>query len=585
MLLNIILVFVCISCNFFSARPTESNEVSVERTHIDIEKLSKAIEVEFVSVPDSVTEMDMWLRYVYGNRKFTPFWFCSTNETAAIDSLLSVVSKVENHGISPARFNFDWLSKENQHYKKNEMSYFRMAIFDIGLTAAYLHYCFGMKFGFVNPTMACTGYHFAVQTPDSAFVDSCVSVKAPMILHYLRNLEPVSSAYNALRSERQKYALYTDSVFAPIPYLLDAKKTIKLGQVHSSIPLVARRMMITGELPYGFDYENSMVFDLKLLNALNVFRLKTGLLLDEEIGNKTIDALNMSFSGYVQKIDLNLERMRWKTKNSLGRKYVYVNVADMSLIAYRNDTAVLRMKVCVGKPPQNKTPFLQSRIYELVLNPTWTVPNSIVIKEISKIAMKDSTYLERQKIRIFAKNVEIKPKEANWSAISTFYQPYVLIQDSGSINALGRIKFNFWNPFSVYLHDTNSKSSFARHNRAISHGCVRVEKPLELACFCLSDVDVSDKKQQEKNDLLKDKIRHSIGLKVLSKVGKEWLSKDTEGLKMSKVRLNQYIPIVIDYRTCFVNPAGLFQFKEDIYEQDSVLYNRLSELKLYRTTH
>jgi murein L,D-transpeptidase YcbB/YkuD len=105
--------------------------------------------------------------------------------------------------------------------------------------------------------------------------------------------------------------------------------------------------------------------------------------------------LNITFAEYVQKIDLNLERLRWKPSVSLGSKHIRVNVADMSLEAYRADTLALRMKVCVGKPI-TKTPFLQSKIYELVLNPTWTVPKSIVVKEISKIALWDTSYFARK---------------------------------------------------------------------------------------------------------------------------------------------------------------------------------------------
>jgi murein L,D-transpeptidase YcbB/YkuD len=189
--------------------------------------------------------------------------------------------------------------------------------------------------------------------------------------------------------------------------------------------------------------------------------------------------------------------------------------------------------------------------------------------------------LRANKIRVFEQGVEISPRTANWQAINHSYQPYVLVQDSGNVNALGRIKFNFGNPFSVYLHDTNSKSAFNRHNRAVSHGCVRVEKPLELAYFCLPEVDPTDKKQVDKNDLLKDKIRHSIGLKVLSKAGKAWLANDTTSSKLSKMRIQPNVPIIIDYRTCCLNPKGDVFFRDDMYGMDSILNQRLVDLKLY----
>jgi murein L,D-transpeptidase YcbB/YkuD len=377
-----------------------------------------------------------------------------------------------------------------------------------------------------------------------------------------------------VHAEKDNYINFVDSTFTNIPLLAD-KQTIKLGSSHSSVPLIARRLMITGELHYDRDYQKSFqIFNHKLLNALNKFRIKTGLLIDEEIGNNTINVLNMTFAEYINKINVNLERLRWIPLNSLGKKYIRVNVADMTLNAFKNDTVALSMKVCVGRP-KNMTPLLQSNIFEVVINPTWTVPNSIIIKEIAIIAQKDISYFERNHIRVYLQGVEIDPSTVDWTKITTGHQPYKMVQDSGSANSLGRIKFNFKNPFSVYLHDTNAKGAFRHHDRAISHGCVRVEKPLELVNYCFPDLKPVYQAQIQKNELLKDKIRYSIDLNVISKPGKEVLKSNPKSLKVKRVVLLQNIPIVMDYQTCFINSKGKIQFRDDIYRLDSLLNNQL----------
>jgi murein L,D-transpeptidase YcbB/YkuD len=287
----------------------------------------------------------------------------------------------------------------------------------------------------------------------------------------------------------------------------------------------------------------------------------------------------MTFSEYINKIDVNLERLRWVPVKSLGKKFIRVNVADMTLKAYKNDTVALTMKVCVGRP-LNMTPLLQSNIFELIINPTWTVPNSIIVKEIAVKASKNISYFERNHIRVYLQGTEIDPSTVDWTKISISHQPYKMVQDSGSKNSLGRIKFNFNNPFSVYLHDTNLKSAFKHHDRAVSHGCIRVEKPVELLNFCFPDLRPVYKTQIQKNELIIDKIRHSIDLKVISKVGKDQLKANPNSMKVKKVELNPFIPIVMDYQTCFINLKGKIMFREDIYKLDILLNKQLGDISI-----
>ena len=427
-----------------------------------------------------------------------------------------------------------------------------------------------MQFGIVEPDVIFPGNYIPRKSADSIFVVKCLLNVRGNLSAFLKSVQPVDSNYLALQQTRSLYLQYQDSLIDSIPLLPD-KKTVKLHTHDSIIPLVIRRLLITGELTRETAGDiNRTLFDEKLLKALDEFRYKTGLYLDKEIGNNTIRALNMSFADYVNRVDVNLERLRWKTAKPLGRKHIRVNVADMTLRAFRNDTLALKMNVVVGKAPLNKTPLLQSSVYEIVLNPTWTVPNSIVVKEISVLQARDTSYLRRHKMRVYYKGVEQKPDTIKWNRISKKYQPYVIVQDSGSINSLGRLKFNFGNRFSVYLHDTNARSAFNRHNRALSHGCVRVSKPYELAFFCLPEYDMKDKKRVEQREILEDKIRYSTGLNVKTKSGKKALE-DSVVMKTDKIHMYPLVPVIIEYYTCFLNEKNEVMFRDDIYGMDKAV--------------
>ena len=542
----------------------------------DTLKLESAIRSELSKMDFNNNPTTILIRHWYENHNFQSFWIQNPGNVLKIDTLLSFISHIDVHGLKSGQLDLYGISELRNQLRNNKLNYNQLAILDTKVSTVYIQYCAGLTYGFINPGIF-EAYHKSIQKVDSAFVSRCFSSGKRNLLYYLSRIQPKSKAYLSLQAERDNFKNFVDSSFTPIP-LLAEKQTIKLDTYHPSIPLIARRLMITGELPYDPKFRQSFqTFNIKLLKALNKFRIKTGLLIDQEIGNSTINALNLTFVEYIDKINVNLERLRWVPLTSLGKKYIRVNVADMTLNAFKNDTIALNMKVCVGRL-KNMTPLLQSKIFELVINPTWTVPKSIIVKEIARIALHDISYFERNHIRVYLHEVEIDPSKVDWTKINTNYQPYKMVQDSGNANSLGRIKFNFKNDFSVYLHDTNAKGAFKHHDRAISHGCVRVEKPVELVNFCFPDLPMNYKTQNQKNQLLIDKIRHSIDLGVISKSGKDALKKFPNSMKIKRVVLNPSIPIVMDYQTCFINSKGNIQFRDDIYKLDSLLNRQLSAI-------
>jgi murein L,D-transpeptidase YcbB/YkuD len=270
---------------------------------------------------------------------------------------------------------------------------------------------------------------------------------------------------------------------------------------------------------------------------------------------------------------VNLERLRWKNKPLGQGKYVMVNIPDYHLDVMENGHSTLNMKVCVGegrnvdnldnlveydesdktdRPFSRETPQLNSMIHSVQVNPVWNIPESIATKEIMKIAAQDPYYLDNEGIDVYQGGNKVEnPETIDWSTASG--DEYSFKQRPGDGNALGKIKFLFNNRSSVYLHDTPAKLAFNREVRAISHGCVRVEKPQELALALFG--------QGEKYD----------------RIVREMESNNTES---TDIGLPNKVPVYITYITCWADENGRLQFRNDVYGLDIVLYAHMNRMIL-----
>lgn len=266
---------------------------------------------------------------------------------------------------------------------------------------------------------------------------------------------------------------------------------------------------------------------------------------------------------------VNLERLRWKNKPA-AHKYVLVNIPDFHLDVIENGRSVLGMKVCVGKGrnpygeksllhnddtdkvdrPVHETPLLNSMIYEAQVNPAWNIPASIASKEIITQAKDDRFYLSNHNIDVFKNGQQVEADSVDWSTANP--ADYTFKQEPGDDNALGKLKFLFKNKFSVYMHDTNEKNAFDHRMRAVSHGCVRVEQPLELA-----------------------KALFGNGSKY------ELIERNYQADKPepTDIALPKKIPVYIIYQTCWADPSGTLQYRKDVYGQDIILYANLLQAR------
>lgn len=270
----------------------------------------------------------------------------------------------------------------------------------------------------------------------------------------------------------------------------------------------------------------------------------------------------------LQLLRTNLERSRWRYRRpETTGKLIFVNLPTQQLTAINHDTGDnLSMKICFGQT-DHQTPLLTSNITHIDLNPYWIIPYSIIQNELATAHVHDSAYYNRNKIVAINKQTKEQLDAASLSYDQLISGNYTLRQEKGEGNSLGRIIFRFPNKYSVFLHDTNSPRAFNRETRTVSHGCVRVQKPLDLAFFLMDEPD----------SLLLDKIRIAIDKAPLTEEGMLY-KENTEPEKfMSRYNYKPSIPVFIDYYTLYPDSDGNLQSYPDVYGYDKKLQETLQQ--------
>ncbi len=262
---------------------------------------------------------------------------------------------------------------------------------------------------------------------------------------------------------------------------------------------------------------------------------------------------------------INMERARWRYPRPQER-YVMVNLAGSMLTAACPDSS-LTMRVCQGSQEQ-KTPLLYSHLGYMELNPYWVIPQTIVRKEIIPLHLHDSAYFSRNRIVAIHKETKEESDPTLLTKDELRSMQYTLRQEKGEGNSLGRMVFRFKNQFSVYLHDTNSPRAFRRDVRTVSHGCVRVQQPLDLALFLLGE--------KAKDPFYVDRIRMSIDLPPLSTRGKRYKKENPEAESWKTLYFKEPTPLWLDYYTLWPDTCGTLQEYPDTYHYDKVIEKELN---------
>ena len=266
----------------------------------------------------------------------------------------------------------------------------------------------------------------------------------------------------------------------------------------------------------------------------------------------------------------NIERSRWRQNDypQNHRKYVLVNVPSYHLDAIEGDS-VLTMRMACGTL-DTKTPLLNSHIMRMDVNPQWIIPRSIIKKEVIGHAGNPG-YFERHRYFILNRSSGRRVDPASVSAGMLLNPDYFVVQEGGEGNSLGRVVFRFNNNFSIFIHDTSSKWAFDRGSRSVSHGCIRVQKPFELAVFLLD----------KKDKTLIDKINYSMQADLSKpKEGEEKRTRVDYRRLVNSVKVNPNVPLFITYYTLYPDVTGKMQTYADVYGYDKVLYQYLRDFAI-----
>ncbi len=320
---------------------------------------------------------------------------------------------------------------------------------------------------------------------------------------------------------------------------LPAEPKLAPGTTGPEVALLRRRLVISDDL--GPEREQGDSYDAAVVDAIKHFQLRHGLEATGTIDTKTLKALNVPVAERIKQLEASLERLLGMDF-VFAQRYVVVNIPAAFVEAVANDKVERRYRVIVGKVDK-PSPTLTAFITAVNLNPTWTVPLSITKNEIITHMRRDPTYLSRMHMRVLgSRDEEIDPGSVDWSSGRS--PNFTIRQDSGGFNALGNLKIDMPNPYSVYMHDTTTRNLFANDYRFDSHGCTRVDNVRDLAAWILSDVPPWN--------------RAAIDAGIAA-----------GGLKV--INLPHKMPVAWVYLTGWVTRNGTVNFRDDVYKHDESL--------------
>ncbi len=471
------------------------------------------------------------LRDFYAGRNYQPAWTGSA--AVAADRLLADIhAAAYAQGLPPQSYAVPPTASIVDH--------------DLLVSDALARFGRDLATGRVAPIQAYGGLGTPTRPSFDATAFLVRASETPSLARLAADIEPTDPAYPRLIAALARYrAIVAAGGWPSIP----DGPTIRPGQADPRLPLVRRRLIASGDLEAVHGRARGAagdVLDHRTVTALRRFQERHGLDVDGCIGKQTLAELNVGARDRLRQIEANLERWR-SVPRLLEATRVMVNLPAETLSLVEDGKPVLAMRVVVGDP-KHPTPPMATSMTAVIVNPTWTIPPSIATKEILPKLQRDPNYLAANNIRILGAFPENSPQAAglgiDWKSYHGPF-PYRLRQNSGDDNALGQLKFYLKDLDAIYLHDTPQRTFFRRANRALSHGCVRVEKPVDLA-------------EQLLGTAWSGKVSGAIAARVTR-----------------TLRLAQPVPVYLMYWTAWADSDGVVHFRDDLYGHDGRLLDAL----------
>ena len=485
-----------------------------------------------------VIEKDSLVHNFYQRNRFRPLWGRDESWSPIGDSLYNFIADSKEYGLFPNDYHYRALTGLRQMIAADSVAHRDAALWsraDLMLTDAFLLICKHLKQGHLD-------YDSVTLRTDTVLNEDFYRgvFEETKFTHNLKGLfhklEPVNPNYVALKAALKQFL---DSVgpFRRLTYV--EYPSSDSARLYSSLQ---RRLFEEDILLSPSDTMNADLWK----QAISAYQKKMGLKETGKINASTAHALNFTNWEKFKRVAVTLDRYRL-LPDSLPKTYIWVNLPAYNLKVIEEDTVVMESRVIIGAP-KTRTPLLTSSVSNFITYPQWTVPYSIIFKEMLPQIKKDVGYLAKQNLMVVDKNDSIIPPDSiNWKRLSKNYFPYLIKQRQGDDNSLGVLKFNFPNKYAVYLHDTNARWLFSRSNRALSHGCVRVKEFQKLANFLV---------REDTARYPPDTLRN-------------WIKRQEKHVVSGFPR----VPIYIRYFSTEAKDGRLV-FHEDIYGEDNALRER-----------
>jgi L,D-transpeptidase YcbB len=485
------------------------------------------------------------VRAFYSASGYQPVWFSGDRPKPQAQALVSAIQRAEAEGLNagtyavpdPARMQ----AAASWNPLKKGLSGEQALDAELQLSYAFVKYATHLASGRTDPATVDPHWFVTPRKLDVAAVMKQVA-DSGRLEDALRGLAPQHPQYERLRETLARYREI--AARGGWPAVPDSAARLRYGARRPEVALLRARLAASGDLagsapaPAPAPSPPPAAFDADVRAALKRFEARHGLRPDGVLDKATLRALNVPVEERIEQITLNMERWRWLPE-TLGARHIIVNVPTYELDVYENGNVVLPMRVVAGKK-DNPTPIFMDKMEQVVFSPYWNVPPNIARNETIPAVMNDPGYLDRNNMELVKGSRVVSPWSVSWSAVEA--GNYTFRQRPGPKNALGHVKFLFPNQFDVYLHDTPADSLFAQTDRSFSHGCVRVEKPLELAEYVL----------RAQPEWTRERI-----VSAMNSGSEKW------------VTLKEPLPVYILYMTAWVDTDGTVQFREDIYGHDA----------------
>jgi len=556
------LFFFCLLVSIVDAFGADRSESSLAaRIALDIQTLTRQFSPPALRIGSQTLQLHEDLARFYIEGDFQPVWF--NPDTGWVSgqarSLHSVVRDAGEQGLHPEDYHFEpirQLLELVEDYRRYGLppDPFRLAQLDLLLSDAFLFYAAHLTAGRVDPNLVHAGQWHA--RPRQADVRRLLSfsLENKCVAATLKGMVPAYAEYHRLREALQRYRLVSQiGGWPPVP----PGNILRPGASDPRLPLLRKRLWIEGDLSYSGD-ENDLRYDELTVRALGRFQARHGLSVDRVLGPKTLRELNRTVEERIEQIEINLERWRWLSKD-LGDRHIRVNIADFKLQVREGERTVMSMPVVVGTS-YRETPVFSDRMTYLEFAPYWGVPQTILEEDKLPEIRKNINYLDAHNFEIIPWNgpgwARIDPRTINWDRVTAEDFPGLLRMRPGPWNPLGQVKFMFPNEFDVYLHDTPERHLFAHSRRLYSSGCIRIERPIDLAQYLLEG-------DEEWGDC-------STLLDLFN------------GAEPRRVDLAKPLQVHLLYWTAWVDASGSVQFRPDVYARDAELIRALENQRQSR---